>query len=63
MSTPTSKLFSEIREAARRDRESLRLQKDLEGDEAPTEEEFATMQMLERTLELTVLAVDNSLDE
>jgi hypothetical protein len=63
MSIPTTKLFAEIRDAARRDLEQLHAQTQLEGTNGSTEEELATLRLIEHSLKLTVLAVDNFLDE
>jgi hypothetical protein len=63
MSIPTTRLFAEIRDAARHDLERLTEQTKLDGTNGPTEEELATMQLIEHSLQLTILAVDNFLDE
>jgi hypothetical protein len=63
MSTPTAKLFSEIRNAAQHDLERLEIHAADESDDAPTEGELVVMEELKKSLELTVLLTTNFLDE
>ena len=61
--TPTATLFDVIRNQSRHNLKRLERHLSLQDDEAPSEAELAVMEQLRRTLELSVLIVDNFLDE
>ena len=63
MKTTTELIFGEVRSAARMSIEQMERLVEQEGEEAPSDAELAIVEQLRKTLELTVLVVDNFLDE